>query len=256
MPEQSGIFYTEKGNGFPVMFIHGFCETHEMWNSFSNELSADFRILCIDLPGFGKSKSLNPGFSITEVATQVLRFADALEIKECIVIGHSLGGYVLLAMAEQRAEFFKAFCLFHSTAFADSNEKRQSRNKVIEFVARHGVEPFIQSFIPPLFYDQQDPSVQEVIEISSKTSLESLVGYTKAMRDRPDRTHVLKHSSCAVLFIAGEKDGGISPESIRKQAAFTPQSIVYILPSIAHMGMFENKGLTMEKIHRFLLEEN
>ncbi|HEY3430453.1 MAG TPA: alpha/beta hydrolase [Cyclobacteriaceae bacterium] len=255
MPDQSGIFYTEKGSGFPVILIHGFCETHEIWNSFSELLSKEFRIICIDLPGFGKSELLKAGFSITDVGSAVLRFTDSLKIKECIVIGHSLGGYVLLAMMEQRPELFKAFGLFHSTAFADTEERKQSRNKVIEFVTKHGVEPFIQSFIPPLFHDQNNPAIPNVVRLASQTKLETLVGYTKAMRDRPDRTNVLKNFKSSILFIAGEKDGGITPESIKQQAAVAAQSIVHILPSVAHMGMFENKELSVKKIHEFLLEQ-
>ena len=252
MPEQSGIFYTDNGKGFPVIFLHGFCETHEIWSAFSAGLSKDFRILCLDLPGFGKSKILNAGFSITDVGKQLIQFIDALEIQECIIIGHSLGGYVLLAMAEQRPQLFKALGLFHSTAFADADEKKLSRNKVIEFVIKHGVEPFIQSFIPPLFYDQGNPSIQEVVNLASKTKLETLVGYTKAMRDRPARIHVITNFPGPILFIGGEKDGGISAESIKQQAALTSQSIVHILPAVAHMGMFETSDLTMKKIHRFL----
>ncbi len=252
MPEQSGIFYTDQGKGFPILLIHGFCETHEIWNTFSKELSKDFRVLTIDLPGFGKSELLNLSFSIADVASKVLKWLAELQIKSCISIGHSLGGYVTLAMAEQEPEMLKAFCLFHSTAYADTEERKHSRNKVIEFVSKHGVQPFIESFIPPLFFDQSNKRILPLVRLASQTRFETVVAYVKAMRDRPDRTNVLQHFKGPVLFIAGERDSGISSESIRKQAELTVKGTVHVLPAVAHMGMFEEEGKTCQHVREFL----
>jgi pimeloyl-ACP methyl ester carboxylesterase len=62
----------------------------------------------------------------------------------------------------------------------------------------------------------------------------------------PERTHVLERFKSPVLFIAGEKDGGISPESVKKQSELNPKSILHVLPEVAHMGMFEKERLTLE----------
>ncbi len=252
MPEKSGIFYTDQGKGFPVLLIHGFCETHEIWNAFSKELSKDFRILSIDLPGFGKSKLLNASFSIADVASNVLEWLNELQIETCIAIGHSLGGYVTLAMAEQAPEALKAFGLFHSTAYADTEDRKLSRNKVIEFVSKHGVQPFIDSFIPPLFFDRSNKHILPLVRLASQTRIETLMAYVKAMRDRPDRINVLQHFERPVLFIAGEQDGGISPESIRKQTERVAAGTVYILPEVAHMGMFEKEAETLSQVREFV----
>jgi pimeloyl-ACP methyl ester carboxylesterase len=254
MPEQSGIFFTDQGRGFPVILVHGFCETHDIWNAVSKNLSGKFRVLCPDLPGFGKSQSLPENFSITDVGTCMLNWLAALNIESCIVIGHSLGGYVALAMAEQQPDVLKAFGLFHSTAYADGAEKKLSRNKVMEFVAKHGVKPFIESFIPPLFYDQANPHIPAVVALALQTKLETLLSYTAAMRDRPDRTEVLQQFKNPILFIGGEMDGGITPASVQAQAQLASTPVVHILSSIAHMGMFESEGQTVEKMHQFLQE--
>lgn len=255
MPEQAGIFYTDQGKGFPVLLIHGFCETHQIWDSFSNELSKEFRILSIDLPGFGKSALLPSPFSLADVGLRVLEFIKELEIESCISIGHSLGGYVNLAMANQQPELFKAFGLFHSTAYADSEERKFSRNKVIEFVTKHGVTPFIDSFIPPLFNDQTNHHILPLVRLATQTKTETLVAYVNAMRDRPDRTNVLEQFQRSILFIAGEKDSGISPESIKKQASLALNADFNLLPDVAHMGMFECEAVTLRLIHKFLTQE-
>ena len=255
MPEKSGIFYTDQGKGFPVVLIHGFCETHEIWSEFSKELSKDFRILCIDLPGFGKSPILDSPFSLLDVGASVLAWLRAMEIESCITIGHSLGGYIALAMAEQDPERFKAFGLFHSTAFADSEERKFSRNKVIDFVTNHGVKPYIESFIPPLFNDQSNPHIQPLVELGSQTDQTTLIAYVSAMRDRPDRTEVLQQFKGSILFLAGEKDLGIPPESVMKQAVMARKPDLQVLLTVNHMGMFEDQKFSVEKTHQFLVRE-
>lgn len=252
MPDHSGIHYSDRGKRFPVLLIHGFCETSEIWNSLSEKLTKDFRILSIDLPGFGGSKLLPEPFSLGDVATKVLQWLDDMKIESCIVIGHSLGGYVTLAMVEQQPEKIKAFALFHSTAYSDSEERKLSRNKVMEFVSTHGVAPFVDSFIPPLFYNQTNPHIPGVVKLARQTRKESLLAYVKAMRDRPDRSMVLKDFQGSVLFLAGDNDSGIPSETVKKQALLNPRSILQILPSVAHMGMFEDEFTSHAIVRDFL----
>jgi pimeloyl-ACP methyl ester carboxylesterase len=147
---------------------------------------------------------------------------------------------VALSLVEKRPDIFSGLILFHSTAFADSPEKKQSRTKVPEFIDRNGVETFTTNFIAPLFADPGHPAIEIVREIARPSTAETVKAYTLAMRDRPDRTDVLKKFKKPILFLAGEKDGGIPVSTIKDQAAMNPKSEVAVLPGVAHMGMFEN----------------
>jgi pimeloyl-ACP methyl ester carboxylesterase len=151
-------------------------------------------------------------------------------------------------MAGQQPERLNAFGLFHSTAYADSDEKKLSRNKVIEFVTHHGVEPFIESFIPPLFYDQNNPHIQSVVTLARQTPKETLISYVAAMRDRPDSTAVLQHFSRPILLLAGDKDSVVSVEALEAQCklALKPMN------SVAHMGMFEQEAAATGHVLDFL----
>jgi pimeloyl-ACP methyl ester carboxylesterase len=252
MPKQHGIFYTDTGSGFPVILIHGFCETHEIWNELVKELSSRYRVLCIDLPGFGSSELPSVPFTLLDIAERINHLIAALAISKAAVIGHSLGGYVTLAMVENNPSVYTGFGLFHSTAYPDSDEKKLSRNKVIEFVNTNGVAPFIQSFIPPLFFNQKNPHIGETIALGLKTKLETLTAYTAAMRDRPDRTPVLKEFKKPILFLAGEKDTVINIDAVKSQAQLTALPMVLILSSVAHMGMFEDKTTSTASLVAFL----
>jgi pimeloyl-ACP methyl ester carboxylesterase len=248
-----GIHYKEEGAGYPIFLIHGFCETHEIWKLVAEKLKEEYRILSIDLPGFGKSAPLPASHSLSEVADTVIEFiSNKLGIDHCIVLGHSLGGYVVMAMAEKKPQLFDGLGLIHSTAYADTEERRTSRNKVIAFVREHGVEPFIRSFIPPLFYDQKNPHLEGVVTLALRTSQPTLVAYTEAMRNRPDRSHVLKSFPRPVLFLGGKEDSIISATAMQALATIAESPYVAVLDSVGHMGMLENEEDTYRVISDFI----
>lgn len=254
MPEQADIFFTDQGKGFPVVLIHGFCETHEVWTRFAQQLSTTFRVLSVDLPGFGKSKSLPEGFSVADAASKINELLLQLEIRNCIPVGHSLGVYVTLEMVNQQASLFPGFGLFHSTAYADSDERKAARDKVIEFVSKNGVPAFIETFIPPLFHDKANPDIPLAVKMALLTKQETLIGYAKAMRDRHDLTSVIKKFNNPIIFIAGEKDTVIPPETLQKLAKLAAKPHLYVIPNVAHMGMFEKEAETLNLIRGFLVK--
>ncbi len=254
MPEHADVFYTDQGKGFPVVLIHGFCETHEVWIRFAQHLSKDFRVISVDLPGFGKSKSLSEGFSIADAASKINELLVQLEIKKCVPIGHSLGGYVTLAMVKQQSSAFSGFGLFHSTAYADNEERKAARNKVVEFVSKNGVAAFIETFIPPLFYDKANVDIPFAVRMALQTKQETLIGYAKAMRDRPDLTSVIQNFKNPIAFIAGEKDTVIPADTLKKQAELATKPHLFVIQGAAHMGMFEREVETLNLTRGFIVE--
>ena len=212
-----------------------------VWNEFAVQLSENFSVVTIDLPGFGKSPlPQKQSFTIGDVAEEIIQWLAEKNITKSVVIGHSLGGYVALSMIEKNPDRFAGLGLFHSTAYADSPEKKQSRTKVLDFIDKNGVQAFTSNFIAPLFVNENNPAIERVKQIAVQSSSEAVKGYTLAMRDRPDRTSVLENFNKPLLFISGKKDGGIPVESIIRQSALAPLAEVHVLEDVAHMGMFEN----------------
>ena len=248
----SKIFFTERGSGSPVILLHGFPFHSGIWEGFAEKLSSQFRVYTPDLPGFGKSTSIGANFTLEMVAQEIIPWIEKNKIEKSVLVGHSLGGYVALAIAEKRPDLLKGLILFHSTAYPDTEEKKQSRNKVIEFIDKNGVEAFTSNFIAPLFYNQKHAAIGKVRSIAMEAKADTVKGYTLIMRDRADRTNVLKNFSNPILFIGGENDGGIKPESLTEQASIGKQAKAEILPKMAHMGMFENEEKTLEIISAFV----
>jgi pimeloyl-ACP methyl ester carboxylesterase len=249
------IHYSDKGSGTPVVLLHGFCESLNIWNDLSEKISSSHRILCPDLPGFGQSKSMNEiTFTLEDVAGILKSWLDKLEIKKCIMIGHSLGGYVTLAFAERFPERLEGLGLFHSTSYPDPAEKKETRNKVISYIKTYGVKQFTDTFIPGLFYNKSkevQQSIDRLVEDAGNCSKEALIAYTKAMRDRPDRSHIM-NKTLPILFIAGEKDSAVTIEQSREQTKHLNSEYVHFLPETGHMGMFERKEETTKKVTDFL----
>lgn len=252
----SQLSFTEKGTGPAVILIHGFPFNKTIWEGFADELTRSFHVYTIDLPGFGESPTLNTSFSIQDIANEILSWIAENEIKHPVLVGHSLGGYVVLAMAKAQPTLPAGFVLFHSTALADSEEKKESRNKVLEFIGKNGVVSFTSNFIGPLFADQSLADIDHVRQIAVQAKQETVKAYTEAMRDRPDQTSLLRDFHRPILIISGEKDPGIPVESVQKQASLSKDIELTILPNVAHMGMYEARGKTISLIEEFVLKSN
>jgi len=167
-----------------------------------------------------------------------------------MIIGHSLGGYVTLSIVSRHAQLVKGFGLFHSSAFADSEEKKENRNKIIEFVSNHGVLPFVDTFVPGLFYNKSDAAIPRVHRIAAKTSQRTVVGYSKAMRDRQDRSLLLSKSEISKLLIAGKEDTAVPLGTSREMAKMSQNCSFFELDNVAHMGFLEAKSECQDIITR------
>lgn len=249
----SSISFFEKGEGQPVVLIHGFCEIGEMWRGFSDTLSTNFRVICPDLPGCGKSPQTLSQNNLEELAVQLEDWMEENSINNPIVIGHSLGGYVMLALLELMGNRLKSVGLFHSTAFADDEEKKGMRDRTIIFLKKHGVDKFATSFVPPLFPEAKREELEQEINIAIEQakhcSLDGLIALTKAMRNRKDRFEVLKNFSGSKLMIAGTLDGAVKIDASRKhQEAITDY---FELENTGHVGMIERKEESLKIVREF-----
>ena len=247
------IHFFEKGSGQPLVLLHGFCESGKMWNYFAEKLSDNFRVICPDLPGFGDSPISGDRITLEEVAVQLEEWMEENHIFDPIIIGHSLGGYVALALLELMGSRIKAVGLFHSTAFPDDEEKKGMRNRTITFLKKNGVEKFVTSFVPPLFPEKRreelSAEIESAIEDAKRSSLDGLIAYAGAMRDRKDRLEILKNFARPKLLIAGTEDSAVKIEASRaQQDAFSH----YVeLQGVGHMGMVEEREKSLEVVRDF-----
>jgi pimeloyl-ACP methyl ester carboxylesterase len=248
------IAFTQEGAGPALVFIHGFCESKEMWRDFIGNFSTDHTVYCLDLPGFGESPLSEEQISLEETAVLVKEWMETQGVEHPIVIGHSLGGYVTLALAELMGADLQAIGLFHSTAFPDDEGKKDTRNKTIAFIQKHGVDKFMDSFVPPLFAEQhrlaQAARIEALIRMGKKSSKNGILAFLAAMRERKNRMEVWMNFLGPKLMIAGELDGAVKIEGSRLHQPYATH--YHELEGVGHMGMFEAAELTQGMVRDFL----
>jgi pimeloyl-ACP methyl ester carboxylesterase len=248
------LAYTEVGTGPALVFLHGFCENKDVWTDFTKPLVHQFRVIALDLPGHGDN-AVAQDYSMEDQARQVMETLQALEVDKCLLVGHSMGGYVSLAFAEKYPELLYGLCLFHSSALPDTSEKKESRDKTADFVQKHGVDKFMETFVAPLFAESNRVSCKEAIQkmqdIGKATPQETIIGCLQAMRDRADRTQVLAKAAMPVFFMVGKEDPAVPLEAVLEQCHLPENSMTYFLGHVGHMGMFESTALTRQALLKF-----
>ncbi len=254
--QSSNIFYRTTGKGRPVIFIHGFAEDGEIWKNQVEFLKQHFYLIIPDLPGSGRSTVISRQLAvgIEDYAEVIKAVLDKEKISQCAMAGHSMGGYITLAFAEKYPGMLTSIALVHSSAFADSEEKKANRLKSIDFVKKNGAYEFLKAVIIDLFTEkwasENAAAVETQVEKSKSFTDEAIIQYYRAMIARPDRTHVLKNFPKPILFIIGEHDKAVPFEQSMQQCYLPVQSHIHILRNSAHMGMLEEAG----KVNHALLQ--
>ncbi|WPP50793.1 alpha/beta fold hydrolase [Catalinimonas niigatensis] len=254
---QTRLAYIQEGEGIPVVLLHGFCERKEIWDRFIPILAKESKVIALDLPGFGENEAIDADISINYVAEHVEAFLKSIEVRQAIIVGHSLGGYVALSLANQFPQLISGLCLFHSTAKADSDEKKATRDKTALFLKENGMEAFARNFADALFspHNHQKLVIQiaEYKQMLSQTPVETAVAYTKAMRDRPERMNVLKEAEYPCLFIAGKDDQAVPYADLLEQSKLPKaDSKLITLEHCAHMGMYEQEERSKHALLNFI----
>lgn len=257
--DNRSIYYHVIGNGKPAILIHGFGEDGTVWDNQIDYLKDKFLLIIPDLPGSGKSAMIDD-MSMEGMAEVIHAIIHEEKIDACPCIGHSMGGYITLALAEKYYNHISAFGLFHSTAYADSEEKKTARRKGIEFINEHGAFEFLKTTTPNLYSPgtklHNPQLIERQINSLSYFTSKALIAYYNAMIQRPDRTSVLKTSKIPILFIMGEYDNAVPLQDGLKLCHFAENSYIHILRNSGHMGMQEETEKTNAILTDFLSAVN
>jgi pimeloyl-ACP methyl ester carboxylesterase len=248
--KQKKIFYRTVGEGPVVVLLHGVPFDGTLWN---NQFAAfpGYKLIVPDLPGTGRSQMIDDMSmeGMAECVKDIIvhetasLFFKSGEPHSVILIGHSMGGYIALALAEKHPELLNGLGLFHSTAYADSEERKEGRKKTIQLLKEKGAGEFAKTSVPNLFgpvtREQKPALVEEQISYSRNFSAETLVKYQEAMSRREDRTAVLRRATVPVLFILGKYDAVVPLKDGMEQCSLADLNYIHVLENSGHMGMKE-----------------
>lgn len=254
------VWYAVEGSGFPVVLIHGFAEDGDVWKHQVAVLKNYCKVIVPDLPGSGQSTILLPeegkDISIADYADCIDALLAHQNIASCAVFGHSMGGYITLSLVEKCKSKIAGFGFVHSTAFADSEEKKMARAKGIKTIGEYGSYAFIKSTTPNLFAEAYKTShgedIAALIERGKSFSNEALQQYYKAMMMREDKTDVLRSSLVPVLFIIGKDDKAAPMADLLQQVHLPSVAYISIIEEVGHMGMWEKRDEVNRSLFSFI----
>lgn len=237
------IRVNDQGKGDTIVLLHGYLETLEIWEAFVASLAKHYRVITLDLPGHGLS-GWNGGVHTMEfMADAVKGVLDKLGIKECLLIGHSLGGYVSLAFAKKYNDTLKGFCLFHSTPNPDNEEKKANRDREIALIREDKLGLIASQAIPNIFAPDNVKRFEELIE-AIKVNVEfadkdGIIACLQGMKEREDMNDFLFSYAKPVLLILGKKDNLIGWDIAETLIAKFKNADVLVLENSGHVGFIE-----------------
>lgn len=250
------IRYACQGSGMPIVLLHGYLESLEIWDSFAEELSKNNFVITIDLPGHGQSGIIDGKVTVELMAEAVVHVLDQLKIEKTVIIGHSMGGYAVLAFAELWPERLLGLGLFHSISWADAPEKKEARNHEIELVKLGKKQLICNINVPKSFANDNLENfsfqIDRAKEIATKNTDDGIIAVLSAMKARKDRTAILQNSSVPVFFAIGKKDNYIPVEKILALTLLPERKHVAIFENSGHMAFIEEKEIAIDELSEFL----
>jgi len=251
--KNTSIAYSDTGKGTAVVLLHGFLENQKMWEQYIAPFSKKNRVITIDLLGHGESECLGYVHSMEDNADAVHAVLVELRIRKAVLVGHSMGGYVALAFAELYPDFVKGLVLLNSTANADSDERKNNRDRAIKAV-KQSYMGFVSLAIANLFSDNNRDRLRSEIENvkaeALKTPLQAIVASLEGMKIRLDREVLLHLTPYPKLLVLGQKDPVLEYKETKKQIVNTDVALV-TFPD-GHMSHIENQEELTAVLLQFL----
>jgi pimeloyl-ACP methyl ester carboxylesterase len=249
------VTFTDTGKGRVVVLLHGFLGSAQIWENTIRALSRSYRVIAINLPGHGGTDCFGYVHTMELNAKCVKAVMDHLRLKKYVLIGHSMGGYSALAFADMFPDNLKGLCLYHSTAYADTDDKKRDRTRSVKVVkANHKI--YTSEVIKNLFAEKNKKYLKEEIafaqKIASQVSKQSVIAALEGMKDRPNRDLILGMAHFPVMMVIGELDKSLPAEQLLEQSEMIQNKHLLYLEHDAHMGFLESQIASNNALKKFL----
>ena len=236
------ISFTSQGNGNPLVLLHGFLETKEIWKDFTAELSAKRQVICIDLPGHGGSGNFAEIHTMSDMAEAVKAVLNELDIAKASFAGHSMGGYVSLEFQNIFPTIINSLVLVNSTPKADSEERRVNRDRAATLVLKNK-RAFVSMAMSNLLTPENNQIFKSQVGVLKNRALQfssaGIYAAIKGMKIRTDHTELFAKFNGQKIVVAGEYDSVLEYDRI-KTTAIRCKAKFCSLPD-GHLSFLENQ---------------
>jgi pimeloyl-ACP methyl ester carboxylesterase len=249
--------YTDRGNGLPIVFIHGYPLNRYLWEPQTEALSDTMRVLAPDLRGHGESQAVPGPYSMGMFANDLNAFLDALQINQPVVVcGLSMGGYVTFEFHRKYAHRMAGLILTATRATADSPEGRAARDQAAQTAQQQGIPAIIDGMlaklVSPTTYQERPELLKRIRQIMLKTSLDGVLGALMGMKTRPDSTATLRQIELPALIIHGADDQIVPLKEAQAMQAAIPDARLEVIPKAGHLLNLEQPDLFNPIVREFI----
>lgn len=256
-------YYDEKGQGSPLVLLHGFMGSSADWTALSGKVAGDFRTLAIDLPGHGRSASpvLSQRYSMDAAARDIVTLLEKLEIKQINLLGYSMGGRLALYLAVNWPSLVHKLILESASPGLDHADLRQKRIEQDEFLAQRieskGIPAFVENWQQlPLFASQDEMSMERQERQKQQRLKNNAVGLANSLRGmgtgrQPSLWSSLPTLQVQTLLLVGALDQKFAIIN-RQMANNLPNAALHIVPDLGHNIHLENPDRFVEIVLAFL----
>jgi len=251
--------YQQAGQGEAVVLLHGFVEEGSMWQKTKQKLLSTHRVIVPDLPGFGSSQlpKKHKRLMMEDYADFVIEVCKQENVNAFHLFGHSMGGYIALAIADKIPQKIMSLGLINSHCFADTKEKKANRKKGNAFIAQYGSRPFVKEILPqlftPTFLRKNKLQLHQLIKQAANYSPEALMAANAAMAKRADRSDMLRQLNVPVLLVSGETDEAVPLASSLRQASIPKFADFQLFKKSKHIAPLEEPVRFHQVLLNFLL---
>ena len=246
------LAFNDQGIGLPLVFLHAFPLNRTMWAEQEKAFSSQFRVITVDLRGHGESDAPLWHYSLDQAADDVHSLLDHLSIREAVLIGLSMGGYIAFAFYRKYAARVRGLVLADTRAQADTNDGKRARFEMAQIAYKQGPRAIADIMIPkllsPAMIQTRPMLVQRVRTMIEGNQVSGIAGDLMAMAERPDSQPLLTQISCPTQIIVGELDVPTPPSDAQLMAARIPNARLAVIPGAGHLSNLEQPELFNEAI--------
>ncbi len=254
--QSAPLFLRRGGSGPALVLLHGLSEESDSWQHVAPALAGKFEVWLPDLSGAGRSP-LPAGETLTieSMADDLYQSLKLQGLESATLVGHSMGGYVALAFLEKYGEMLNGIALVHSTPAADTEEKKEQRQKAISLLNGGKKEAFLkplaEKLFAPEFLTAHPQIAAEQFERANRLPAETLAQHNSAMAARPARTEALRNTKIPVQWVLGEEDQILPPDATLAFVAVPALSFLSVYKGVGHMSMTEAPERLIDDLSRF-----
>lgn len=252
----TGIHTEVYGSGKPLVLVHGWAMHSGVWLDFAKELAKNYKVICVDLPGHGRSEAIAP-FNLENIGQDL---AEAVQDKECFWLGWSLGALAVLQIAAgfpERAD--KLILLAGTPCFMAKEQWPGMDEKVLDNFAGGLMQDCRETLIRFLALQTQGLADQgEVLRRLKKTVLSEYLPSLETLEDglqilkTTDLRNELAELRIPVAAILGRFDSLVPVEIVKPMQLLSPNLDVTVIERAGHVPFLTHGAETAEAVRRFL----